>query len=138
MKASTSIELPEHFRTAKKLLDVFEGVCQRSLARLGKYRPPCTVVACKLLGSPKRGSVDPGDVHALRCEDGSVTEHLLTAHIKEHKYVCCAYEGAWEAARRGKLGFKHFVVKDLSLDAPSGGTRAHLARGNAPGLLRLA
>ena len=71
VERSTLIELPEHFRMSKKLLDVFGGVCQRSLARLGKYRPPCTIVACKLLGSPKRAPVEPGDVHTLRCEDGS-------------------------------------------------------------------
>ena len=113
---------------AKKLLDVFDDVCQKSLSRLGKYRPPCTIVACQLLGSPKCESVGHGDVHLLLCEDGSVAEHLITAHIKEHRYVCCADEGAWEAARKGRLGFKHFVVRDLGLDAPPGGTKVYLAR----------
>ena len=138
VEKSTLVEFPEHFRMAKKLLDVFDGVCHRSLARLGKYRPPCTVVACKLLGTPKCASVDPGDVHMLKCDDGSVAEHLLTAHIKEHRYVCCAEEGAWEAARKGRLGFKHFVVRDLSSDAPPGGTRVHTSRGKASVLMGLA
>ena len=52
--------------------------------------------------------------------------------------MCCAEEGAWEAARKGRLGFKHFVVRDLSSDAPPGGTRAHTSRGKASVLMGLA
>ena len=138
LEKSQQIGAPEHFLMAKKLLDVFEGICHRSLARLGKHKPPCTIAACRLLGSPKRASIDPGDIHTLSRGDGTVAEHLLTGHIKAHEYVCCTEEGAWKAARAGRLGFKHFVVRDLSSDAPRGGTKLHERRGQTSALMSLA
>ena len=66
-----ALKIPEHYLMTKKTLEVFEGIRHRSLTRLGKYRPPCTVVACRLLGSPKHGAAGPEDLRTFRQDDGT-------------------------------------------------------------------
>ena len=80
IKRNIRVPLPEHFTVSKELLNVFEEICHRSLAKLArKYRPPCTIIACRLLGSPKHETVGPQDMCVLAQDDGLAVEHLLTA-----------------------------------------------------------
>jgi len=132
-----AFKIPEHYLLAKKLLEVFEGICHRSLTRLGKYRPPCTVVTCRLLGSPKHGAVGPEDLRTFRQDDGTTAEHLMAAHVKGDLYVCCANGGAWEAARKGRLSFNHFVLRDLAIDARYSDAKARHPHSKAQPLMSL-
>ena len=125
VKQRGEVHLPEHFATAAQLLDVFDGICDRSLTRFGKYRPPCTMVACRLLGQPKQWVFDPADIRPLVTKDGALVDHLLVAHVKESVYVCCSDMDAWTAARAGKLGLNHFVLQDLDAAPPARGSHAH-------------
>ena len=116
VRQSKRVPIPEQFTLAKDMLCVFEDVCQRSLARLARdCTPPCTVVSCRLLGVPKHDAVGQGDFRTFFEEDGRAVEHLLVSQVKGDVYVCCSDLEAWTAARFGKLGMAHFVVRDLGV-----------------------
>ena len=116
VRQSKRVPIPEQFTSAKDMLCVFEDVCQRSQARVARdCTPPCTVVSCRLLGVPKHDTVGQGDFRTFFEEDGRAVEHLLVSQVKGDVYVCCSDLEAWTAARFGKLGMAHFVVRDLGV-----------------------
>ena len=79
--------------------------------------------------------VEKEDVRAIIAESGEPVEHLMIARIKDDVYVCCADADAWAAARQGKLGPKHFAIRDLAAAfAPRG--RRTVAACNAQHSLR--
>ena len=127
MKKSQLVAIPDRFVTAKRLLDVFDRICAKSLAKLGKRKPPCTLVSCQLLGSPKQWEAGREDFRMISTGDGRSMEHLILAHVKDEAYVCCSDADAWEAARRGKLSLKHFVIRSLGAGMPSGQRKAQAA-----------
>ena len=119
VRGTQQVAIPERFLTAKRLLDVFDGICGKSLAKLGKRRPPHTLIACQLLGVPKAWTVGRGDIRTLSIDNGGALEHLVLAHIKGDVFVCCSDMEAWTAARQGRLGLNHLVIRDLSAGSPS-------------------
>ena len=127
VKKSQLVAIPDRFVTAKRLLDVFDRICAKSLAKLGKRKPPCTLVSCQLLGSPKQWEAGREDFRMISTGDGRSMEHLILAHVKDEAYVCCSDADAWEAARRGKLSLKHFVIRSLGAGMPSGQRKAQAA-----------
>ena len=128
VKGSKRVPTPESFALARDMLCAFENVCQRSLSRLArKYIPPSTVVACRVLGMPRHGTVGQGDFRTLVEEDGRAVELLLVGHVKGDEYVCCSDPEAWTAARCGKLGLTHFVVCDLGVGKSPKRVRARSA-----------
>ena len=128
VKKSQQVAIPDRFVTAKRLLDVFDRICAKSLAKLGKRKPPCTLISCQLLGSPKHWEAGPGDFRTIVIGDGSSIEHLALAHVKDEVYVCCYDADAWAAARHGKLSLKHFVIRDLGAGIARGRRQAPAAR----------
>ena len=128
VKRTTRVPVPESFALARDMLCAFENICQRSLSRLArKYTPPSTVVACRVLGMPKHGTVEQGDFRTLIQEDGRAVELLLVGHVKGDEYVCCSDPEAWNAARRGRLGMAHFVICDLGVGKSPKRVRARSA-----------
>ena len=90
VKKSQQVAIPDRFVTAKRLVDIFECICGKSLAKLGKHKPPHTLISCRLLGAPQRWAVGQEDVRALGMANGESVEHLMIAHVQGDVYVCCA------------------------------------------------
>ena len=57
VKKSQQVAIPDRFVTAKRLLDSFDRICGRSLAKLGKCKPPHTLISCQLLGRRRDGQL---------------------------------------------------------------------------------
>ena len=127
VKKSQQVAIPDRLLTAKRLVDIFERICGKSLAKLSKRKPPHTLVSCRLLGAPKGWAVEQEDVRFLGMADGGSVEHLIIARIKDDVYVCCTDANAWAAARQGKLTLKHFVIRDLAAGFAPRGKRAQAA-----------
>ena len=89
VKNSQQVPIPERFLTAKRLIDIFERICSKSLAKLGKRKPPHTLISCQLLGAPKERTVGQEDIRVLGMGNGESVEHLMIARIKDDVYVCC-------------------------------------------------
>ena len=127
MKKSQQVAIPDHFVTAKRLMNIFESICCKSLSKLGKCKPPHTLISCQLLGAPKEWAVAREDVRVLGTDNGESLEHLIIARIRDDVYVCCADADAWAAARQGKLTPKHFAIRDLGADFAPRGRRTEAA-----------
>ena len=90
VKKAQQVAIPDRFVTAKRLLEVFDRICGKSLAKLGRRRPPHTLISCQLLGAPKQWAVGRADIRAIAMDNGASLEHLVLAHVKDDVYVCCS------------------------------------------------
>ena len=137
VKKSQQVAIPDHFVTAKRLMDIFESICCKSLSKLGKCKPPHTLISCQLLGAPKAWAVAREDVRVLGMDNGESLEHLIIARIRDDVYVCCADADACTAARQGKLSLNYFSIRDLAAGFAPRRRRAEAVGGVRPSLWKL-